>query len=166
MFFENGGMCMKYKFDLTNDYQKEVFDLILHLIYEERRLKREGKPTHTTDERIAITEDIIDCYIAQTGKRPSPAAIYRMGDYILHEDITDKTKIKARLQEYNVLTRTQLNSRKKRERFNQQYLEEGIANTHKDQRHKGRRERSLYEKMYVDGDLKHLKPIDKIPYKY
>ena len=90
------------------DY-KEAFRLAV----DELVLKKTPVPWRNK----AIT-DLTDAYIIQTGETPDSKQLTRLANYILQDDLLEKSPDKVTWTEYPILSRGQLKLRHRRERVN------------------------------------------------
>ncbi len=52
------------------------------------------------EQRLQAVDDLIEAYIAFTGKRPNNVALGRLGSLLLRDELTDATPYKTRNTEY------------------------------------------------------------------
>ena len=68
-----------------------------------------------TPWRVKAVEDITDEYFKQTGERPDGRQLERLTDYILRDELTDRSADKVTNNEYPILSSVQLSRRTDRE---------------------------------------------------
>ena len=68
--------------------------------------------------RNKAIEDLTDAYITQTGEIPDSRQLTRLANYILQDDLLEKSPDKVTLTEYPFLSRAQMKLRQRRERVN------------------------------------------------
>lgn len=91
------------KFSAQYDKQSEQYvDLLSHLV------KKAGS---TVEERICKTEEITEAYFTHTGKHMDGVQLERLANLILYDDFADTDRLKARKQEYSVLSEDQYRRR-------------------------------------------------------
>lgn len=91
------------KFNTQYIKQSEQYiDLLSHLV------KNAGS---TVEERICKTEEITEAYFAHTGKQMDGVQLERLANLILYDDFADTDRMKARKQEYSVLSEDQYRRR-------------------------------------------------------
>lgn len=74
-------------------------------------------PYLTRKQRISLIEEVTDAYVNQVGEKPDGNVLYRMGNMILHEELTDIHPDKMTINEYPIISQRQLERRRgKRER--------------------------------------------------
>lgn len=144
-----------FKFTPEGDYKEELTAYTDELF---RNIKKKTEDKKGIAERNQIVETLTDTYIEVTGERPPSYALSRLTNYVLHDVLTDKRTNKSS-DENAVLSRHQIKKRKRDEVNNDELIGNIDSKSRRCNRTR-RRQRSLYENMYVDGDLKHLKPQD------
>lgn len=100
-----------WDFDPTGDFKRQFENAVTHLI---------GMDTKDRTVRIVLIESLIRDYVNQVpyneerpeNERPAPAQLERLVNYILKEELTDKRKNKARIEEYPVFSEFQLTARR------------------------------------------------------
>jgi hypothetical protein len=141
-----------FNFNLENDYAEEF-----RLTVEEMM----KNPEEDRDLRMETVQILIDDYVDQTGERPKNRDLTRLGHYILSEELKDKRPNKVQEEEHPILSNSQVIRRQANE-AGFDYAEMFISQDGKDFNASTRRKRTKYENMFVDGDLKKLRPQDKI----
>ena len=68
-------------------------------------------PYLTREQRISLIGEVTDAYVNQVGERPDGNVLYRMGNMILHEELSDNRPNKAQ-DDYSILSEGQLNARR------------------------------------------------------
>lgn len=87
----------------------------------------EGKPP-TVEQRKQIIEILTNAVIEQTGHAPNGVQAGRLANWILYESLIDSHPDKVARTEYPILTKRQL-----RTRYNREYANENIPETHTEQ---------------------------------
>src|SRR5690606_41855481 len=69
-------------------------------------------PYLTREQRISLIEEVTDAYVNQVGEKPDGNVLYRMGNMILHEELTDIHPDKMTINEYPLISQRQLERRR------------------------------------------------------
>jgi len=106
------------------------------------------------DERIRRVNELIEEYIEKTGEIPRQYQIMRLTNFILKDDLAEKGGgHKVKNNEYPILGKKAIQRRHHLETSLNTY-EDVIGSDGKSKKPPTRRERTKYENMVVDGELK------------
>ena len=97
---------LRFEFDITNDYSKQMNKYIDYLFDFGGSLKQE--------ERVVISNRLIETYYAEIGKMPSANQLNRLGSYLLWDNLVS-TKRNKKDSKNPVLTKKQLKERRRHE---------------------------------------------------
>lgn len=131
------------RFNTTGDYKAQFESAVNEIINE---------CIEDRAERMHAIQTLTDEYILVTGERPDPAQLERLTDYILREELTDKTKNKAKTEEYPFFSSWQLQVRHNEERSIKHVEEYGADGRNYKTPHK--RRRNTYESIVIDRNAK------------
>ncbi|MGX6582870.1 hypothetical protein ACWMNW_15680 [Bacillus velezensis] len=124
---------------------------ILHeTIMEMYERTKAGKMSR--QERIEAITALSDAYFDSTGDHPEPAALERMANLVLYEELSDSHPDKVTREEYPIMSETQLEERYKREASDK--LAEEYDQTGSYKGRPIRRTRSSYENKVLDRRAK------------
>ena len=114
-------------------------------------------------ERMSAVQALIDRYVSAQGKTPDAAQLERLTDYILREELTDRTRTKTRDEEYPFLSERQMDRR-----YESEYAEHladsydtGGRNCAKPER----RHRTAKEQRFIDRASQQKNRVRKAQYK-
>lgn len=131
------------RFSTTQEYKvqfEQAVDEIIDASIEDR------------SERMRAVEGLTDEYVIATGERPDPTQLERLTDYILREELTDKTKNKAQTNQYPFFSSWQLEERHNEERSIKHAEEYGSDG--RNYKTPSRRRRNTYENIVMDRNTK------------
>lgn len=134
---------MENRFRPSTDYKTAFEQAVTELI---------DKNIEDMSERIRAINDLIDEFVLGVYEHPDPVQLDRLANYILHEELTDQKKNKARREEFPVFSERQLLRRR-----NCEVSEEGAVfygNDGRNYRYPERRKRTIREMLFVDKKTK------------
>ncbi|MEW9502369.1 hypothetical protein [Jeotgalibacillus marinus] len=89
-------------------YKASAFEILVDLLLVEYKEK-------TLQERKAKVEEMIEDYYLKNDKFPDSYQLHRLGDLILHDDLSNPSSYKVQQEEYPFHSFTQQKRRKKKE---------------------------------------------------
>lgn len=96
---------MTNEFRFTSDYNADMHRHIDALFTAAKTLET------TRAERLQASDDLVEAYVAHTGRRPQGTALERLASLILRDELTDDDRMKVRNNEYPFLSDDQLRRR-------------------------------------------------------
>lgn len=100
---------MTNEFLFTSDYNADMHRHIDGLFSAAKTLDT------SREDRLQASDDLVESYVAHTGRRPQGTALERLATLILRDELTDTDRMKVRNNEYPFLSDDQMRRREEGE---------------------------------------------------
>ena len=102
-------MMTHNNFLFTSDYNTDMHRHINDLFTAAKTLDT------SREARLQAADDLVEAYVAHSGKRPQGNALERLATLILRDELTDTDRMKVRNNEYPILSDDQMRRREEGE---------------------------------------------------
>ncbi|HDR7992626.1 hypothetical protein COK77_08075 [Bacillus cereus] len=140
----------KYTFDIKGDY-KTQFETYVNTLITSLRESDSGAISNR-DVRAKEIKSLTDAYVEAVGERPEPKQLERLADLLLYEELHDTHPDKMTLEEYPIMSETQLSRRHSGEVSMKVAEEYGVDR--RNYKPPVRRKRTRKETWQIDRDAK------------